>query len=313
MAHIQMSFYSNALKKNANVMIFLPTQDADDYLFGSGNAKYDPDKKYQTLYLLHGSYGDCMDWGRLASVERYAQQHCLAVVMPSAENSSYLNMDYGEAYLDYIGRELPAFLRIMFPLSERREDTFIAGLSMGGYGAWRLGLEFPEQYGAIASLSGGMEMKKIHAGHSAHMDKMDRNYQAAVNGERNLNDPRNDLLQLLQQDIAEGNLYVVTAGDTIHGVFFFLIGPDPTYSYIENGAWHADRPYGTIHRIAGDGSGGILRAAVEFGKQRTDYLRIDTHEDNSVMQRAVEKQGFRRCGIIYLADGSPRIAYDLTV
>ena len=117
----------------------------------------------------------------------------------------------------------------------------------------------------------------------------------------------------LEQDIAEGNLYVVTAGDTIHGVFFFLIGPDPTYSYIENGAWHADRPYGTIHRIAGDGSGGILRAAVEFGKQRTDYLRIDTHEDNIVMQRAVEKQGFRRCGTIYLADGSPRIAYDLTV
>lgn len=119
--------------------------------------------------------------------------------------------------------------------------------------------------------------------------------------------------QQLEQDIAEGNLYVVTAGDTIHGVFFFLIGPDPTYSYIENGAWHADRPYGTIHRIAGDGSGGILHTAVEFGKQRTDYLRIDTHEDNIVMQRAVEKQGFRRCGIIHLADGSPRIAYDLTV
>ena len=117
----------------------------------------------------------------------------------------------------------------------------------------------------------------------------------------------------LEQDVTEGNLYVVTAEKTIHGVFFFLIGPDPTYSYIENGAWHADRPYGTIHRIAGDGSGGILRAAVEFGKQRTDYLRIDTHEDNIVMQRAVEKQGFRRCGIIYLADGSPRIAYDLTV
>lgn len=158
-----MSFYANALKKNANVMIFLPTQDADDYLFGSGNAKYDPDKKYQTLYLLHGSYGDCMDWGRLASVERYAQQHCLAVVMPSAENSSYLNMDYGEAYLDYIGRELPAFLRIMFPLSERREDTFIAGLSMGGFGALRNGLKYSDTYGAIVSLSAAIHMEAMAA------------------------------------------------------------------------------------------------------------------------------------------------------
>lgn len=117
----------------------------------------------------------------------------------------------------------------------------------------------------------------------------------------------------LEQDIAAGNLYVVTAEETIHGVFYFFLGPDPTYLHIENGAWHADRPYGTIHRIAGDGSGGILGAAVGFGKQRTDYLRIDTHEDNKVMQRAVEKQGFRRCGIIHIADGSPRIAYDLTV
>ncbi len=119
-------------------------------------------------------------------------------------------------------------------------------------------------------------------------------------------------VEQLEKDIAAGNLYVVTAEEMIHGVFFFLIGPDPTYSYIENGAWHADRPYGTIHRIAGDGSGGILGAAVEFCRGRIDYLRIDTHHDNVVMQRAVEKQGFRRCGIIYIADGSPRIAYDLT-
>lgn len=117
----------------------------------------------------------------------------------------------------------------------------------------------------------------------------------------------------LMKDIAAGNLYVVTAEEVIHGVFYFFLGPDPTYARIEQGTWHADRPYGTIHRIAGDGSGGILRAAVEFGKQRTDYLRIDTHADNLVMQHAVEKQGFRRCGIIHIADGSPRIAYDLTV
>ena len=67
-----------------------------------------------------------------------------------------------------------------------------------------------------------------------------------------------------------------------------------------------------IHRIASDGAGGILNAAVEYGKQQIDYLRIDTHEDNRVMQHAVQKLGFRRCGLIYIADGSPRIAYDLS-
>lgn len=117
-------------------------------------------------------------------------------------------------------------------------------------------------------------------------------------------------VEQIKQDIENRNLYVITDSTAIHGVFYFWIGADPTYAVIYDGAWHSDRSYGTIHRIAGDGSGGILRTAVEFGKQRIDYLRIDTHEDNKVMQRAVEKQGFRHCGIIYLADGSARIAYD---
>lgn len=117
-------------------------------------------------------------------------------------------------------------------------------------------------------------------------------------------------VEQLKQDIENGHLFAVSDGNEIHGVFYFFIGADPTYASIYDGAWHCDRPYGTIHRIAGDGSGGILRTAVEFGKQRIDYLRIDTHEDNKVMQRAVAKQGFKRCGIIYLENGSPRIAYD---
>lgn len=204
MAHIQMSFYSNSLMKNANVMVFLPTQDADDYLFGSGNAKYCKDKKYQTLYLLHGSYGDCTDWSRLASVERYAQQHCLAVVMPSAENSSYLNMDAGEAYLDYIGKELPAFLQIMFPLSKKPEDNFIAGLSMGGYGCMRIGLEYPERFGAIASLSGALDMQMLRDSGGPHMEKMDKRYTAAVYGGKRLSGTRNDLAVLLKEDLAAG-------------------------------------------------------------------------------------------------------------
>ncbi|MEG1873912.1 MAG: acetylesterase, partial [Ruthenibacterium sp.] len=88
MAHIQCSFFSPALQKNANAMVFIPTVSADDYLGDEPMPDYcAADKKYQTLYLLHGSYGDCNDWVHLASVERYAQEACLAVVMPSGENS----------------------------------------------------------------------------------------------------------------------------------------------------------------------------------------------------------------------------------
>ena len=116
---------------------------------------------------------------------------------------------------------------------------------------------------------------------------------------------------LLEDDIRKGDLYVLTHENTIHGVFYFFIGPDPTYGVIEEGCWRSNTPYGTIHRIAGDGSGGVLAAAVAFGKERINHIRIDTHEDNKIMQRAVAKYGFQRSGIIHLENGSPRIAYDL--
>ncbi len=132
----------------------------------------------------------------------------------------------------------------------------------------------------------------------------------AANGNPNQWGTHNPPHAQLVQDIEEGKLYVITDGETIHGVFFFWIGEDPTYTEI-NGAWHSDSPYGTIHRIAGDGSGGILRTAVAYAKRHIDHLRIDTHEDNRVMQGAIQKAGFQRCGIIHIADGSPRIAYDL--
>lgn len=116
---------------------------------------------------------------------------------------------------------------------------------------------------------------------------------------------------LLEDDIEKGLLFVQTYEEQIHGVFYFYIGPDPTYGEIEDGQWRSDTPYGTIHRIAGDGSGGVLATAVRFGKSKINHIRIDTHEDNKIMQRAVAKMGFRRSGIIHLENGSPRIAYDL--
>lgn len=119
------------------------------------------------------------------------------------------------------------------------------------------------------------------------------------------------VVSLLEDDIRKGDLYVMVNEGIIHGVFYFYIGEDPTYGVIEDGSWTSDTPYGTIHRIAGDGSGGTLATAVAFGKERINHIRIDTHEDNKIMQRAIAKQGFSRCGIIHLANGSPRIAYAL--
>lgn len=113
----------------------------------------------------------------------------------------------------------------------------------------------------------------------------------------------------LEEDIALQRLYVICREQVIHGVFYFWIGEDPTYGYIE-GSWRNNADYGTIHRIASDGSGGIVKAAVSFCAQRCSYLRIDTHAANLPMQAAVEREGFHRCGIIYIADGSARIAYD---
>ncbi len=117
----------------------------------------------------------------------------------------------------------------------------------------------------------------------------------------------------LVEDIRQQLLHVIEDDSGIHGVFYFYIGQDPTYGQIEDGDWHSSDTYGTIHRIASDGSGGILHTAVEFCKKKIDHIRIDTHHDNIVMQRAVAKLGFKRSGIIHLANGSPRIAYELNL
>ena len=117
--------------------------------------------------------------------------------------------------------------------------------------------------------------------------------------------------QILEEDILLSRLYVVEDGERLCGVFMFQVGDDPTYAHIE-GSWRSTAPYGVIHRIGSDATmHGVLQAAVDFCAKRTDNLRIDTHADNAIMQHALEKAGFSRCGIIYCHDGSPRVAYQL--
>ena len=120
----------------------------------------------------------------------------------------------------------------------------------------------------------------------------------------------NPTREMLLEDIANGSLYVICDAGEICGVFAFILGEDPTYGYID-GAWHHASPYGTIHRIAGNGTHtGILARCISYCESRIDHLRIDTHKDNYPMQGAILKQGFTYRGIIYLENGDPRMAYE---
>ncbi|MBR7178205.1 MAG: acetylesterase [Oscillospiraceae bacterium] len=153
MALIQFTYVSSALLRSVPVQVILPVDKLDP----EGN--YLPLKKYKTLYLLHGILGSHVDWVSGTRIQRWAEERDLAVVMPSGENSFYIDRpgfhtDYGR----FIGEELVQITRRMFPLSEKREDTFIGGLSMGGFGAMRNGLKYRETFSRIISLSPALHL-----------------------------------------------------------------------------------------------------------------------------------------------------------
>jgi putative tributyrin esterase len=113
---------------------------------------------YPVLWLLHGLSDDHTIWQRRTSIERYVDRLGIAVVMPAVARSFYTDMDAGLPYWTFVSEELPAIARSFFPLSDRREDNFVAGLSMGGYGAFKLALRHPERFAAAASLSGALNI-----------------------------------------------------------------------------------------------------------------------------------------------------------
>lgn len=117
-------------------------------------------------------------------------------------------------------------------------------------------------------------------------------------------------LELIKNDIQSGNSYVATENGEIAAVFVFILGDDPTYAVIEDGNWLNDKPYGTIHRLAANGTKkGIFRRCLSFCEEKTGNIRADTHACNYTMQHLLETNGFLKCGRIYTADHSPRIAY----
>ena len=118
---------------------------------------------------------------------------------------------------------------------------------------------------------------------------------------------------LLRQDVERGDLYVMEDSGAVYGVFAFIVGDDPTYQTI-HGAWRDDgTPYGTLHRLGSDGSHrGVFAETAAWAATQCGHLRADTHAANDTMQRCMERAGFMRCGVIHVADGTPRLAYERT-
>ncbi len=152
MAFLQVNLLSHSLMRTVPVNVVLPV---DKLTFPGMPVR--EEKPYKTLYLLHGIFGNYTDWVNGTRIVRYAEENDLAVVMPSGDNAFYVDQPKANNYYgEFIGRELVDLTRKMFPLSRRREDTFLGGLSMGGYGALRNGLKYHDTFGYIISLSGAL-------------------------------------------------------------------------------------------------------------------------------------------------------------
>lgn len=148
MANFSCHFNSAVLELKTQLEIIIPDNIKEN-------------EKIKVLYLLHGYFGNQTDWIHLSAIERYISKYRVVVVMPSVHNSYYTDMVYGQKYFTYITEELPKFIENTLPVSKERDDHYVCGLSMGGYGALKIALTYPKRYKMAASLSGALNLEHI--------------------------------------------------------------------------------------------------------------------------------------------------------
>lgn len=203
MALMQVDYFSETLRMACQANVILPQKEQGIGVTGSGGGE-----RYPVLWLLHGASDDHTIWLRRTSIERYVAPLGIAVVMPSAHLSSYSNMAHGPAYKDYFLKELPALMGEMFPLSGRREDNFIAGLSMGGFGSLKLGLSAPDQFAAIGCFSAGNFVRSGRPRQPSPRLSGKPSRQMALYGTENMAEvvgsPEFDLYTIAENAIASG-------------------------------------------------------------------------------------------------------------
>lgn len=159
MAKMNVNFISYTLKRAVDLTVVIPSVTIPECLDQTNlpTHKHDP---FPVLYLLHGYGNNHATWTGYSNVELYAEERQIAVVMLSAENKFYCDHGGEDNYFTFVSKELPEFIQNTFPVSSRKEDTYICGLSMGGYGSLIHGLSHPENFGAIGSLSGAVSVGK---------------------------------------------------------------------------------------------------------------------------------------------------------
>ena len=186
MAFMQIHFFSYTLGREVAVNALIP-QGAEHY---------------KTLWLLHGLSDDHTAWQRYTTIEKVANEGGFAVVMPNVDRSFYTNMYHGDNYFDYIADELPAVMRCFFRgMSDKREDNYIAGLSMGGYGAFKAALTYPERYAAACSLSGALDIRYLYEDYGLERESFFINIFGSL---ELFEGGENDVFALLEKDVKEG-------------------------------------------------------------------------------------------------------------
>ncbi|MEV4467503.1 alpha/beta hydrolase family protein [Micromonospora echinofusca] len=199
MALTRVDFYSEVLGLSTSMTVILPQQTTTQIGMSGSAGQGDP----PVLYLLHGLSDDDTIWLRRTSIERYVAPLGLAVVMPQVGRSFYADEEHGNRYWTFLTEELPRLCHGFFRLSARREDTFVAGLSMGGYGALKWALREPGRFAAAASLSGALD---VAARRHATTAPLDPAVWHTAFGERTVAGSDDDLLALLGRATGDDDL-----------------------------------------------------------------------------------------------------------
>jgi S-formylglutathione hydrolase FrmB len=176
MALIDCHFFSETLKVQSSMLAILPQPATTGQIGIRSRAARAPATGHPVLWLLHGMSDDHTIWLRRTGIERYVAPLGLAVIMPAVGRSYYTDQKRGYDYWTFISEELPALARSFFHLSDRPEDNFVAGLSMGGYGAFKLALRHPGRFAAAASFSGALDAASIYQRRPEGIGELDHTF-----------------------------------------------------------------------------------------------------------------------------------------